>query len=77
VRGGNISGVTFISSMLTAKRLELLREFVPRSAPVALLINPTNLRAEADIADVASAARSVGQEILEPISKSPAAVDPL
>jgi len=62
--GGNITGVTFISSTLTAKRLELLREIVPGSAPVALLINPSNLRAESDIADVASAARSVGQEVL-------------
>jgi putative tryptophan/tyrosine transport system substrate-binding protein len=62
--GGNITGVTFISSTLTAKRLELLREIVPGSAPVALLTNPSNLRAESDIADVASAARSVGQEVV-------------
>ncbi len=38
--GGNITGVTSISTELTAKRLELLKEVVPRLSRVAVLWDP-------------------------------------
>jgi putative tryptophan/tyrosine transport system substrate-binding protein len=62
--GGNVTGVTFISSTLMLKRLELLRELVPAARTIALLVNPGNLRGETDVADIETAARSVGQQIL-------------
>jgi ABC-type uncharacterized transport system substrate-binding protein len=62
--GGNVTGVTFISSTLMAKRLELLRELVPAARTIAFLINPHNLRGETDVTDIETAARSVGQELL-------------
>ena len=37
--GGNITGVTFLTGALGAKRLELLREVAPRGAPIAMLVN--------------------------------------
>ena len=40
--GGNITGVTGFGSELTAKRLELLREAVPRITNVAFLVNPAD-----------------------------------
>jgi putative tryptophan/tyrosine transport system substrate-binding protein len=40
--GGNLTGINFVSSELVAKRLELLRELVPRTARVAVLVNPAN-----------------------------------
>ena len=61
--GGNLTGVTFLSNELAPKRLGLLRDLVPNAAVVGFLINPTNPNAEADIADIQSAARSVGQQI--------------
>ncbi len=38
--GGNITGTSFLSAELTAKRLELLKEAVPRLAQVAFVRNP-------------------------------------
>ena len=38
--GGNVTGVVFISSELRAKRLELLRQLVPKATTIAVLVNP-------------------------------------
>jgi putative ABC transport system substrate-binding protein len=38
--GGNITGGSFFAPELSAKRLELLKEAVPRIRRVALLMNP-------------------------------------
>ena len=40
--GGNITGVTTLSSDLSVKQLEILKEAVPRMSRVALLWNPDN-----------------------------------
>jgi putative ABC transport system substrate-binding protein len=39
---GNVTGVTNINTELVSKRLELMREVVPKAAVVALLVNPTS-----------------------------------
>jgi putative tryptophan/tyrosine transport system substrate-binding protein len=61
--GGNITGVSFLTDALGAKRLGLLREFMSRPATVAVLINPQGPDAESQLKDVPSAARSIGQPI--------------
>jgi putative tryptophan/tyrosine transport system substrate-binding protein len=38
--GGNVTGLTLLSGQLTVKRLELLRDVVPRLSRVAMLVNP-------------------------------------
>jgi putative tryptophan/tyrosine transport system substrate-binding protein len=45
---GNATGVTYFLSELGPKRLELLRELVPRATVIAFLINPTNPVTESD-----------------------------
>jgi len=55
--GGNLTGVS-IADDLTAKRLELLSELVPRAGVIALLVNPNNTNAEPVIRDVQKAART-------------------
>ena len=40
--GGNITGSTFFDPQITAKRLEVLKEAIPRVARVAVLLNPDN-----------------------------------
>jgi ABC-type uncharacterized transport system substrate-binding protein len=61
---GNATGINFFSTELTAKRLELLREVVPRAARVAVLVNPAYaVRTEATVRDVQAAARGMGLQI--------------
>jgi putative ABC transport system substrate-binding protein len=61
--GGNATGVSFTTSQLVPKRLELLRELVPQAQTIAFLVNPTNPVAEGDSEEVETAARSIGQSI--------------
>jgi putative ABC transport system substrate-binding protein len=62
--GSNVTGVSFFISTLAAKRLELLRELVPKAATatIGFLTNPTNLLSEASTADMHAATRSIGQK---------------
>jgi len=62
--GGNVTGASLFTSELEVKKLALLRELVPRAPLIAMLVNPTNPSAEADIEDVRRAATAVGQQIL-------------
>jgi putative ABC transport system substrate-binding protein len=57
---GNITGATFFTAGLGAKRLELMRELVPRAKTVAVLINPDNPPGAADLTNVEAAAHIVG-----------------
>jgi putative ABC transport system substrate-binding protein len=62
--GGNVTGVNFLANELLAKRLELLRELVPRASRVAVLVNPANaIFAETTLRDVEAAARAMGLSI--------------
>jgi putative tryptophan/tyrosine transport system substrate-binding protein len=62
--GGNVTGISFSSSELVAKRLELLRELVPTATRVAVLVSPANAAiTETTLRDVQSAARAVGLQI--------------
>jgi putative ABC transport system substrate-binding protein len=56
--GGNLTGVSFLASDLTAKRLELLSELVPQARLIALLVNPNNPNPW--IGEVQEAARAKG-----------------
>jgi putative tryptophan/tyrosine transport system substrate-binding protein len=61
---GNLTGVNWFASELTAKRLELLRELVPGAARVALLLEPANVRiTENTVRNVEAAARAMGLQI--------------
>ena len=61
--GGNLTGINFLSAELAAKRLELLRELVPRpfvSPCSSIRPVPTP---EATLTDVQAAARAIGLQI--------------
>ena len=62
--GGNVTGVNFFSSELSAKRLGFLRELVPGAARVAVLVNPIDVViTSATVRDLEAAARVLGLEI--------------
>jgi putative ABC transport system substrate-binding protein len=62
--GGNATGIHFLNTELTAKRLELLREMVPNAARVAVLVNPRNpTSTQITTRDVQAAARAMGLQI--------------
>jgi ABC-type uncharacterized transport system substrate-binding protein len=61
---GNVTGVVFIASVLGAKRLELLRQLVPKAATIALLVNPNTTETEAERTDVQNAAQAIGQQLI-------------
>jgi putative ABC transport system substrate-binding protein len=61
--GGNLTGVSIVPNELTAKRLEMLSELVPRARVIALLMNPNNANAERVIRDVQEAARTKGLQL--------------
>jgi ABC-type uncharacterized transport system substrate-binding protein len=62
--GGNMTGISFLSGEVTAKRLELLRELVPAITRVAVLVDPANATyAEITMRETGAAARSIGLQI--------------
>jgi len=58
--GGNITGVTFFTSPLATKRLELLRELMPSLKTVAVLVNPNNAPTMLEGANAQAAAQAFG-----------------
>ena len=62
--GGNATGLNLLTSELTTKRLELVRQLLPQTAKVAVLINPNSPEVAPQLADVQSASRAAGQPML-------------
>jgi putative ABC transport system substrate-binding protein len=61
--GGNITGVTSISTELIGKRLEILKEAVPKARVVAVLRNPTAPDAAVKWKEVEVASRALGLQL--------------
>jgi putative ABC transport system substrate-binding protein len=67
---GNITGVSFFTSQLEAKRLGLLHELIPRAGTIAAFVNPTNSNADNQSRDLKEAAKTLGVQlqILTPVA---------
>jgi putative ABC transport system substrate-binding protein len=62
--GGNMTGVSFYSVPVTGKRLELLRQLVPKAELIAILQDPTFAAHQTETSLIETAARTLGQKII-------------
>jgi putative ABC transport system substrate-binding protein len=62
--GGNVTGVNIFLQVLGAKRLGLLREFVPNASVIGVLHYPNARDSEEQLNDIRTAAQAVNQRIL-------------
>jgi putative ABC transport system substrate-binding protein len=58
--GGNVTGVTNLTTELGGKRLEMLKEAVPKVARVAVLYNPVTTGIILELKEIETAARALG-----------------
>jgi putative tryptophan/tyrosine transport system substrate-binding protein len=58
--GGNIIGVAFLVAQLSAKRLGLLHQLLPKVTTMAAVFNPKHPATAGDTAEMKDAARSMG-----------------
>jgi len=61
--GGNATGVANYLTDLGAKRLDLLRELVPKATTIGMLVNPNYPDIESQRKDLEEAARRYGQQV--------------
>lgn len=62
--GGNLTGVGFLNVPLIAKRIDILRELLPRAGAIGILLNPTAATASLRIREAESAARAIRVRIV-------------
>jgi putative ABC transport system substrate-binding protein len=69
--GGNITGQTILDPELCAKRLELLKEALPRTKRVAILLNPDNPISWANLQAAKLTAASISLELQQFEARGP------
>jgi putative ABC transport system substrate-binding protein len=62
--GGNLTGMFFLTGAIESKRLGLLRELVPNTAIIGVLLNPNSPAVALQLRDIPDAARAIGQQIV-------------
>jgi ABC-type uncharacterized transport system substrate-binding protein len=73
--GGNITGSSMRSPEVSGKRLELIKEVVPKAKRVGILWNPTNESNYINLKDTLAAAQSMGLQLLPVKVEDPSAFD--
>jgi putative ABC transport system substrate-binding protein len=62
--GANVTGVTFLSNKLVAKRLELLDALLAKAAPIGMLAHTRNPNTGSDVRDALATAAKLGRILL-------------
>jgi putative tryptophan/tyrosine transport system substrate-binding protein len=75
--GSNLTGVSFVSAMLGAKRLELLRTLVPKADLIAVLVDPNSAEGQNQSRGAEEAARALGQQVVLSMRRRGRSRDPL
>jgi ABC-type uncharacterized transport system substrate-binding protein len=74
--GGNVTGVVLLSSNLGAKRVGLLRQFVPKADAFGVLVNPTYPVSAAQLAEVQAAAATINVRLITASASADRDFDP-
>src|SRR5262249_38453908 len=61
--GGNITGIWIVSTVLAEKRVQLMRELLPKAKLIALLVNPKSPAAQPQTRDAQVAAQALGLKL--------------
>jgi putative tryptophan/tyrosine transport system substrate-binding protein len=75
--GGNLTGATFLTVALGAKRLELLHELVPRAAVIAVLAYPSRPDADSQVSEAQAAASAMGLQLHVFTVRTEAEIEPV
>lgn len=62
--GGNVTGMSALASEMGGKRLELLKDMIPRASRIAVLWNPDNKSKVAEWNDMETAAKTTGLSLI-------------
>jgi putative tryptophan/tyrosine transport system substrate-binding protein len=74
--GGNLTGLTALQTAVTAKRIQMVHELLPKVTRIAFLVNPANRAlAEADTKEARETASSLGLDLLVLNASSPSEID--
>ena len=73
--GGNVTGLTSITTQLNGKRLELLKEAVPGFSRVAVLWNPALSERASEFPEVEAAARGLGLQVISLEAREPSELE--
>jgi putative ABC transport system substrate-binding protein len=74
--GGNVTGVSGMTSELSGKRLQILKEAVPRATRVAVLVHPDNRTGPASLSAMEPTARTLGVELRTVHVRDATAIEP-
>jgi putative tryptophan/tyrosine transport system substrate-binding protein len=69
--GRNMTGITFMALELSAKRVDVLKELVPRASRIALLSNPEHAGELAEYRITEEAARRLGASMTRFLARTP------
>jgi len=61
--GGNITGMGIFSASLGAKRLELMKDLMPKAGVIGYLLNPAHQKSELETKSVVAAANALGIDV--------------
>ena len=74
--GGNVTGMSALASEMAGKRVELLKELVPRASRVAVLWNSNNKSKIAEWNDTQTAAKTTGLTLISAGARTPEEIEP-
>ena len=73
--GGNITGISILTSDISPKLLEMLRIMIPRLSRVSVLVNPANSNSTVSLKNIQAAAQKMGLQVSSANAAAPADIE--